>query len=236
MRIAPLGAVLLATVLAIEAHADGLIYQLPADGTAALFETETNFLLDGQDRSVKGTLSIASVGQQVVDNETCRWIEVKSVTNAGGSERITIAKCLIPEQHLARGKSPVAHVVRGWIKSGDGEPQEVKELKSPGARILSMALAGPGANLIELESSEIDGKLGKLACQGEAGDLDFQRDSLSVALHYETRLHEKAPFGVVSALWKFDVTASGQPRGSRTTRLTLTDLNPTALSELPDRK
>ena len=48
-------------------------------------------------------------------------------------------------------------------------------------------------------------------------------------------LHEKAPFGVVSGTWKFERQVNGQSQGSGTTRLTLTEINQTALTELPDR-
>jgi hypothetical protein len=51
----------------------------------------------------------------------------------------------------------------------------------------------------------------------------------------ENRLNEKAPFGVVSAVWKFERKQNGQAMGTGTSKLTLADINTTALSELPDR-
>lgn len=79
-------------------RADGLIYQLPADGTSARYDTEVTFINNGQEQMRKGSLTVSSVGQTTVDNEKCRWIEFKTATKTDQGERIMIAKCLIPER------------------------------------------------------------------------------------------------------------------------------------------
>ncbi len=218
------------------ARADGLIYQLPADGTSVRFDTEVTFTNNGQERMLQGSLTISSVGQATVDNEKCRWIEFKNVTKTDQGERIAIAKFLIPEKDLGKGKSPGDHMLRGWVKQGDMEPVAVSDSKSlPGRMMLVAYLAGPAPNAKDLDKTEIDSPLGKLACSGVTGDQEFQRDNGSLSINMETRLHEKAPFGVVSALWKFERKTNGQVMGTGSSKMTLAEVNTTALTELPGK-
>jgi hypothetical protein len=218
------------------ARADGLVYQLPADGTSVRYDTEVTFVnSSGQQNMLKGSLSISSVGQTTVDDEKCRWIEFKNLTKTDQGERIVIGKVLIPEKDLGKGKSPGDHLIRGWIKQGDMETA-ITDLKSqPGRMMLVGYLAGPAPNAKELDETEIDSALGKLKCAGVSGDQEFQRDSGSLSINFENRLHEKAPFGVVSATWKFERKTNGQTMGSGTVKMTLAEVNTTALTELPGK-
>ena len=227
---------LFGTILLTQAvRADGLIYQLPPDGMGARYELERTVTTNGQGRTAKGSYMISSVGTATVDGMKCRWIEIKDVNKSidTGMEVIVIAKYLIPEEHLGRGKSPGEHVLRGWVKVGDREPLEIKEFPTKPQRLSNgAALFGPLANSKELENVEIDTTLGKLTCAGITGELEVRRpDNGAVAkYHFELRLHEKAPFGVVTSVSEYE----GQVQ-SGITKLTLIDVNTTALSELPDR-
>jgi hypothetical protein len=190
---------------------------------------------NGQQNVLKGSLTISSVGLATVDNEKCRWIEFKTVMKTDQGERIAIAKCLIPEKDLGKGKSPGEHMIRGWIKQGDME-LAISDIKSqPGRMMLVGYLAGPAPNAKELDKTEIDGLLGKLACAGMTGEQEFQRDNGSLSINFENRLHEKAPFGVVSAMWKFERKNNGQVMGSGTSKMTLAEINTTAFTELPGK-
>ncbi|MGE5192849.1 MAG: hypothetical protein ACM3U2_10125 [Deltaproteobacteria bacterium] len=218
------------------ARADGLIYHLPANGSSVRYDTETTGSFNGQERTFKGSLTISSVGETTVDGEKCRWIELRMMTKRDDQERVAIAKCLIPEKHLGRGKSPGEHVIRGWLKQGDGEPQAFTDLKSAqGGGRLAGYLVGPPQNPGELEKIEIDGPLGKLACPAVTGTRDVEQANGTTSITFENRLHEKSPFGVVSAVWKFERKMNGQVTGMGTTKMTLADTSTTALSELPDR-
>ena len=127
-------------------------------------------------------------------------------------------------------------MIRGWIKLGDMEPQSISDLTSQPARTIQIAyLAGPAPNAKELDKIEVDSPLGKLACTGATGDQEFQRNNVALRVNFEIRLHEKAPFGVVSAVWKFERKTNGQAMGTGTSKLTLAEVNTTALTELPDR-
>ena len=217
-------------------QADGLLYQLPADGTSVRYDTEVTFVNNGQEQTRKGSLTVSSVGQTTVDNEKCRWIEFKNVFKTDQGERIAIAKCLIPEKDLGKGKSPGEHMIRGWVKQQDMEPQAISNLRSQQGRMMLVGyLAGPAPNAKELDKAEIDGPLGKLACAGVTGEQEFQRDNGTLSINFENRLHEKAPFGVVSAVWKFEAKANGQVMRSGTSKMTLAEVNTTALTELPSQ-
>ena len=225
-----------ALALAQAAYADGLVYRLPDDGAQVRYETETTTSIGGQDVSATGTITVSSVGQTTVDNEKCRWIEIKMITNDDGQERAAITKALIPEKHLGKGKSPAEHMIRAWFKEGDGDVQEINDLKAPQAIHLLVFLAGPPKSPAERDKIEIDGKLGKLECAGVAGDHEFDLANVTIGINVENRLHEKAPFGLVNGAWKFEVKDNGQVANSGTIKLTLVDTSTTALSDLPDRK
>jgi hypothetical protein len=227
---------LVSCALLTQARADGLIYQLPANGASVRYDTETTGSFNGQDRTFKGSVTISSVGEATVDGEKCRWIEIRMMNKRDDQERVSIAKCLIPEKDLGRGKAPGEHVIRGWFKQGDAEAQAFTDFRSAqGGGRLGMYLVGPPQNPGELDKTEIDTPLGKLACPAVTGTRDVEQGNGTTTITFENRLHEKVPFGVVSAVWKFERKMNGQVVGSGTTKMTLADTNTTALSELPDK-
>jgi hypothetical protein len=223
--------------LAQPAHADGLIYKLPAEGEQARYEMEIAVTVGGQDVATKGSVTVSSVGQTTVDNQKCRWIEIKMIFKEDEQERLTITKVLIPEKDLGQGKSPGEHMIRGWIKEGDMPVQEIKDLKDPRALSVAAFLAGPPKNATELDKVEIDNaKLGKLPCAGVTGDQEIDGPGgTQIVINAENRLHEKAPFGLVVANWKFELKSNGQVAVAGTFKLTLSDTNTTALSELSEK-
>jgi hypothetical protein len=236
MRYALFAVLFAAATFSQTVRADGLIYQLPDDGAQVRFDTETTASVGGQDVASKGSVTISSVGTVMVDNEKCRWIEIKLITNDDGQEHLVIAKVLVPESHLGKGKSPGEHILRGWLKDGDAEPQEKKDFNVPEALPLRVFLAGPPREPGKLDAVEIDGKLGKLKCAGATGETEFEFGDGTVSIGFENRLHEKAPFGLVTGNWKFEVKNNGQIAIAGTFKLTLADTSTTALSELPDKK
>ncbi|MGE5193891.1 MAG: hypothetical protein ACM3U2_15455 [Deltaproteobacteria bacterium] len=234
MRKCILAGLLIATGLAQPARADGLIYQLPEDGGQVRYDME--IAIAGQEQSVKGSMTVSSVGQVMENGEKCRWIELKMITQDAGQDRVAISKALIPEKHLGKGKSAAENMIRAWIKDAETEVVEIRDIKAPQAALLRAFLAGPPRNPGELEMIEIDGKLGKLECAGATGEMETESDIGTIVINVENRLHEKAPFGLVSAVWKFEIKNNGQVAVAGTFKLTLADTGATALTELPDRK
>jgi hypothetical protein len=234
MRLFLFAGLFIAVALAQPALADGLIYKLPDDGAHVRYDLE--IAITGQDAKVTGSLSVSSVGKATENGEDCRWIEFKMIVNSEGQDHVAISKMLVPEMHLGNGKSGAENVIRGWIKEENGEPFEIKDLKVPQAVALRAFLAGPPKNAGELEKKEIDGKLGKLECPGATGEVEMESDLGTITINVENRLHEKAPFGLVSAAWKFEMKNNGQVAVAGTFTLTPTDTSTTALSDLPDKK
>jgi hypothetical protein len=207
------GSVVLQTALA-----DGLIYRLPKDGGSVTFDYEyrasTIPPTKGLEDIRKGSLTMSSVGVTTIDNEKCRWIEFKEVLKweFDGKERVTITKVLVPEKHLGRGKSPGEHLIRGWVKFGDGAPKELNDLRSPLVAAQGLFLAGPPKELKDLKQAEIDGKLGRLQCEGVTGKFVEEQEGGDVCRTFENRLHSKAPFGVVLSLWRIGSSAESVGR------------------------
>ena len=229
-------ATMVAVALTRVTWADGLVYQLPEDGALVRYETELAINANGQEINAKGTVSLSSVGQVDVDNEKCRWIELKLLLNHDGQEHPALIKALIPEKHLGKGKGGAENLIRAWVKEGEGEPMEIRDVKTHQAIALRAFLAGPLKNPGDLDKAEVDGKLGKLECAGVTGDQEIDFENNTITMNYENRLHEKSPFGLVTGAWKFELRNNGQTALTGTFKLTLVDTSTTALSELPDRK
>jgi hypothetical protein len=219
-------------------RADGLIYELPANGAQARYDIELVATVNGaQQPAGKGTLSIASVGEKEVDNDKCRWIEIKTVIKINDADQISIMKILVPEKHLGKGKSAAANMIQAWVVEGDMPAMEFKDLKDPRTLAIAAFLAGPPKNPGELEKAEIDNpKLGKVQCAGVTGDYELDGPvGLQVPLKIDDRLHKDSPFGLVTANWTFELKVNGQTPVQGTFKLSLTDVNTTALTELPDK-
>ena len=231
MRSAFLAGLIVAAAVVQPVRADGLIYRLPADGCQIRYDMA--IAIGAQNVNLKGSVTVSSVGKATENGEDCRWIEIKMITTDEGQDHIVISKALVPEKHLGKGKSAADNVIRAWIKEENGEPIEIKDLKAPQAVALRAFLAGPLKNPGELEKIEIDGKL---ECPGVTGELEIESDIGTISINMENRLHEKAPFGLVTTAWKFELKNNGQVQVAGTFKLTPTDTSTTALSELPDKK
>ena len=203
------------------ATAEGLLYRLPKDGTWTRFEYV--YTVVGKDNPPrKGSFWMASVGQATVNGEACRWIELRQDEATFGGPLKNTYKVLVPEQHLGRGKSPLNHVVRGWFK-GSGEPKVLNSKNNGG--FIMIALASPLKDVAELKEEVIVSKLGELACPGIKTTGKFPVSKIDWEVTFETRLHPKAPFGVV--------TCDFRERGS-SLAMKLIDFGDGAKSEMPE--
>src|SRR5262249_2075857 len=195
--------VLVACVLVQGARSDGLIYQLPKDGTSATYDMQVSGSRNGQQKTGKGSLVVSSVGEATIDNEKCRWIEFKMALKLDDDSRVAIVKVLIPEKHLGKDKAAGDNILRGWGKQGGGTAVEIKNTSSNEMGPISAFLTGPPKDLKKIDQIEIDGKLGKLQCAGVSGTTELEQGGSTFDLKFESRLHEKAPFGVVTSAWEF---------------------------------
>jgi hypothetical protein len=236
MRIPILSGLFVACILVQGAQADGLIYQLPKDGTSATFDMEVSGSRNGQQKIGKGSLVVSSVGEVTVDNEKCRWIEFKMALKLDDNSRVSIVKVLVPEKHLGKGKASGENIVRGWAKGGEEAAVEIKSTLANEMGPIAAFLSSPPKDPKVLEKTELDGKLGKLQCAGVSGETSLEQGGSTFVLKFESRLHENAPFGVVTSTWEFARKNNGQVGESGTFKLTLTDVQTSAVSELPDNK
>lgn len=230
---------LIATIAALPlfcgtARAEGLVYQLPQDGAWVRYSVEFVEREQEEDDVGKGSLTVSSVGKANENGEACRWIEFNWDVTENGREQKIVAKVLVPEKHLARGTKPIDHVVRAWIKVGDGEPLPL-DVNGMRAGPLPSFLAGPSDDAKKLDPEVVETeKLGKLRCEGLSGTNQFKQGSQEITISYLNRLHEKAPFGIVSSRMEFTSRRNSQRLDSGTLSLKLTDLGQDAQSALPE--
>lgn len=226
--------VLLLAMTSSAAYADGLIHRLPEDGASVTYKLDITMARGGESKTGTGTLRVSSVGQTTVDDEKCRWIEFTMVMNLDGLERTIISKLLIPEKHLAGGKTPIDHVKKCWLKQDDREVRQIDDVRGNRGGPLPVFLSGPLTDVKKLKPEVVESKLGKLTCKGTAGRLEFKQGKADSVADLETRLHDKAPFGVVTSKIKLTISREGRPQQDITMTLKLVEVGKNAKSELPD--
>src|SRR5262245_12546429 len=216
------------------ARADGLLYQLPEDGSWVRFDIQYTFKVDGMDKAGKGTgtMTMASVGKATEGTEACRWIEFKVQLKDIGPEQILIRKLLIPEKRLKKGENGTEHVVRGWAKFNN----EDVERAVPVHGRWPAYLAGPLRDEKKLEQQLVESKLGALMCEGVTGWMEYKEGDVHMKVTFETRLHEKAPFGVVSCRMQFEMKRDGKVQQTVDATAKLVDFGKDAKTALPDHK
>ncbi len=231
----------------IAARADGLLDQLPADGSWAEFDVAGKaYGANGDSRvTVIGTLRLSSVGHESVNGEACRWIEVKSTSRFERGDRRNEAaetiKLLIPEQYLKRGQEPLAHVYKAWRQHPTVDQGQIKQLDLQGEGLrevqsLDEFFHGPAWEVTQLEPEEVESKLGKTRCSG-LRCVDVQTGGgIETRLSAIIRLDKRAPFGVVTYEYEKERLRDGKSLGKRTMGLKLVDFGQDAVSALGDSR
>jgi hypothetical protein len=216
------------------ALADGLFYQLPEDGSWVCFDAQYTFKIDGMEEPGQGTvtLTMASVGKTFEGPEPCRWIEFKVQLKEIGPEQVLIRKLLIPEKYLKKGENPTEHVVRGWAKFNDEDVASAVPVHGRWPAYLAGALQDEK----KLDQQLVENKLGALTCEGETGWIQYKEGDVHFKVTFETRLHEKAPFGVVSCRMQFEMKRDGKVLQTVDATAKLGDFGKDAKTVLPDHK
>jgi hypothetical protein len=184
--------------------ADGMIHDLPADGSWVRFDVIGEGQKPGGEVAVslKGTLTLKSVGREQAEGIDCRWIEFEMALafqrGDRNGEQTELFKLLIPEKYLATGQNPRAHVVKGWKRDAAGAIQEL-DLKNRNARdveSLDELLNGGQAKSEKSDGVEINTPGGTFQCtrlngkeSSPSGDID---------LEIQTWLTDTVPFGVAA--------------------------------------
>jgi hypothetical protein len=224
----------LCALVSATARADGLLYQLPDDGSWVRFEANYTFKADGMEEPGQGTgtLTMASVGRVLEGPEPCRWIEFDVRLKDTGPEQVLIRKLLIPEKYLTKGENPTEHVVRGWAKFNDEDVQPAVPIHGRWPAYL----AGPLQDEKPLEEQLVESKLGALKCEGVTGWIQYTEGDLDMKVTFGTRLHETAPFGVVSSRMQFEMMREGKVLQTVDATAKLIDYGTDAKTALPEHK
>src|SRR5262245_17680911 len=217
------------------AAADGLFYRLPADGEFAGYVVEVSFSTKGLEVAGRGNATMSSVGQETVKGKKCRWIEIKLALTVMDMEDIQVAKVLVPEEHLKAGASPLEHAIKGWIKRRDEQPTAINDFKSMNSP-LPIFLGGPLKDAKKLPKQVTASKLGKIECEGITGSYELDDGKESVKAVFENRLHDKAPFGLVTSTIQLTMQRNGQVEGTGTMSFRLVASGKDAKSELVEQK
>ena len=208
---------------------DGLLYQLPPDGSWVEYDVVHTFKMAGQEQSGRQTFRMASGGEVREDGEDRRWIEcnIKEV----GTDQFWIRKLLIPVRYLKRGENPTLHVVRGWTLQ---ENRGVERAVAMHGRWPAY-LAGRPEDEQALPPETVHTRLGDLMSEGVAGWMEFSQGRLRTKVTFKTRLHPKAPFGVLATEMLFECSGEDQPYPIRAD-VKLKDLGNGAKTALPDHR
>ena len=181
------------------AAADGLITQLPDDGSWAEFELKLTLTKNDEKREHSAYLRLSSVGQVEHQGTKCRWVELH-ISRTEPPTPDEVAKILVPEESLKSGKVTVANLIRGWSKPGDDETVELDKDR-PRLKIgpLAMLLSGSSSDSQKSEKEEVKVEgLGPLACEKSTGKHDLPmspNDNLPADITLWR--HSKAAFGTV---------------------------------------
>lgn len=224
--------------------ADGLIDQLPPDGSWVRFQASgTEESADGKVAKLTGTITLSSVGEVKVKEEACRWIELTQEMKRDDVPAVSVHKLLLLEKQLAKGKDPLDDVQKAWFrdaKVANGVPQVIQKHEDSGSeqfQLLRSFLHGRTFASQRLKAIEVDSKLGKLSCEGLLAQARFEtglRENNEFTWMH--RMHPSAPFGVVAYEFERKFVKEGEVTKTVMWKLKLVDFGKDAKSKLPDAK
>ena len=223
----------LATLATVPVSADGLLYQLPEDGEWVQFDSEVTITRGDATKNATGTLRMSSVGAVTENGQKCRWIEFNLTLTVDGNERVIVAKVLLPEAHLKEGQKPIENRIRGWVRI-DADA-DIVELTENNLGPIPAFLANPLTDVKKLEAVMVNSKLGDLSCVGLTGHTEFADGNTTNTVSYETRRHQKAPFGVVTSQLMIEVERDGKVAEKLGLDMKISDFGKSASSELANQ-
>ena len=104
-------------------YADGLLLDLPPEGTAVKYELRQTGIahiyekeMDGEPQkipmNVEGTVLLANVGSDVVAGLPCRWLEIERDLKRGEERFYSLTKILVPQVDIAGKGNPYGRAFR----------------------------------------------------------------------------------------------------------------------------
>jgi hypothetical protein len=238
------------------ARADGLVFQLPPDGTWARYTMRTEATFGLKDRppqkvTIAGTLTLSSVGEVLRNERKCRWIELKVESQGQGVHPKLLLKLLIPEDCLRRGQDPLSHAVLTFFNPKPVDRTGAASLESfidEGFNRMQYEIdrfrdvfPKPLDNARSLNRETVDTPAGKFEdCEVVSGTSGYDGPLLNngrsvFTASYRLVLHPRAPFGVVAMQTEtkgVEIGRRGRVSLTSTKTLTLTTAGTNAVSEL----
>ena len=212
-------------------EAQGLIHQLPPDGTSVRFHIAvTQKSGDGQSNNVAAELDVRSVGVAKTDAGNLRWIELSLRL----PNQTHLLKLAIPESHFGKTEDPFAHIKRAWLKRDNGEVEQVEPERA--RRAVAVFLLPHFEGLAGDKTETLDTKLGKLECTIRDGKAAATIDDTSVESTGKFWINPKAPLGWAQLELRRKTTRGGELVRESTSRFTIAEVKDKAVSELPDRQ
>jgi hypothetical protein len=212
-----------------DAEGGGLNRPLPPDGSWAQYRLELSRTQGGAQRGTTLILTIASVGQTMVDEWPARFLEL----TIDEGETVQRTKVLVPEEAFVAKESPVHRIIRAWSQRGSDAARQIEnpiddfkrgplETLFPGELRNAKSL---GENQLEVE------KLGAVTAKGITGNAKLTDGRGADELVYRAWSHPQVPFGLISAEIK---EVSPDRAADRSMKLTLVKFGTDAESKLPD--
>jgi hypothetical protein len=131
--------------------------ELPKDGAWVRYQAEIEYPGLRTDLS---NVTLSVVGSVMEDGKPCRWVERKSVPQAGlqPGKTAVVFKMLIPETALLESDYPAKHAIRTWLQKPDGSivnlpPIEPERSTNVHERIF-MCLWTPGSRKTQTQIDE----------------------------------------------------------------------------------
>jgi len=207
------------------ASAQGLIFNLPEDGTAVEYEgtlTQATSADDPDPLTWTCELSIKSVGREEAEFEgkvqPCRWIEIKTLTGKAGAAGIDpgpvgarIYKVLVPESKVIAEPvdaenipNDMLPIVRGFRRLGE---EAVKEITTPALRVYpTISLLTNYSNPDVIATNEVPETLmgSQITAKRMKGQLVMERAESKSTNAGEFWVSTDVPFGL--ARWVVSVT------------------------------
>lgn len=224
-----------------ETQANGLIQKLPKDGSWVLYHIDAD-IEKPQGLNYSGTMTIRSVGTEMVEEIPCRWIEIEMTMQLENRKKAGgIFKMLVPEKLFNGDKTVSKKVIRGWVKDRNNNPRKLEDIENYGLFPLTEFLPDPSRKVIRINQKKtIAFQKGELKIDSAITvsvklplpeNSDFKIDNSLIITIWS---HDKVPFGTAEARMEIEVKRDDQTLSKATMTFTLEDFGTGAKSALPD--
>ena len=181
--------------------ADGFMAHAPTVGSSVTYDVHSTMTMDENEEITDAEVTLSCVGKEDTDDGSAYWIELKRPNDYN---QIVIYKMLIGEKAFAVGTSPLAEVIRGYVKSESEESARDLEEAEEGTLVEHWVSPIPFFDKVEgdgTETVEVEALGRKVECKtrkGE-GDAEIFNGMVFVMSNGDLWLSDDVPFGVVKA-------------------------------------